>query len=84
MEKTPNNPTIVTKLQPEQYADLLRIVPEEVFAEFNASLDKAKERLRANLHHAMCAAGPDILRDRDLLRRLLAQLRPILGAMRRG
>jgi hypothetical protein len=78
MEEASKRPTLVTKLQREQYVDLLRIVPEEVFAEFNASLEKAKKRLMAELHDAMRKIGPDVHRDRDQFHRLLVQLRVFL------
>jgi hypothetical protein len=79
MEKIPQRPTIFTKLQREQYEDLLFIVPEEVFAEFNASVDRAKKRLQDQLGEALRTANVKIiLRDGDLLRRLLAQLRVFL------
>jgi hypothetical protein len=79
METIAKRPTIFPKLQREQYADLLFIVPEEVFAEFNASVDRAKNRLQDQLGEALRTANTTIiLRDGPLLRRLLAQLRVFL------
>ena len=81
MKKMPKRPTIFPKLQREQYADLLVIIPEEVFEYFNPSLERAKKRLQDQLGEAMRRANvstASIFRDADLMRRFLAQLRVFL------
>jgi hypothetical protein len=77
MEKMPKRPTIFPKLQREQYAELLCIVPEEVFAEFNASVELIKKRLQDQPGQALRTANSTII-DRQLLCCLLPRLRVFL------
>jgi hypothetical protein len=58
--------SILTAKQQRDYADALADgVPPEVIAEFDASLAKAEERWKWQLHDAVRTGRPAILRDID-------------------